>query len=333
MELTNGTFAISDMVSIAIIAGLLSLLPVFVMLWFYYVRQKQPSVSGASMFRFFAIGVLAVVISVVLEKGVYLVWQYFSPVTADLFFSENVSLGSIIQITFAGLVSFGIIALIEEGSKYFLMRRLMRNAFDMDQIIDGVQFGIATGLGFAFLENTFYFLKLFRGLEFDTLVIVFFLRFLISTVGHMSFGGIMGYQLAKAKFNVTENKTYHRKAFLLPWLMHGFFNFLLAIQLAFYNVVLLVIPLVIFWFWWHDERLFHVYILNGKKLTYPVAGHPAPVGNSGKTIVEILPSMKSCPNCYVAISDEQNRCSACGVQFHRKSIVRKIPFLPNQQMR
>jgi RsiW-degrading membrane proteinase PrsW (M82 family) len=332
MDNNVGSFASSDMVAIAIIAGLLSLLPVVIMLWFYYVRQKQPSVSGTSMFRFFSIGVIAVIISVILEKGVYLAWEYISPATADLFFSENVSMGSIIQVLFAGGVSFGVVALIEEGTKYLLMRRLIWRTYDMDQVIDGVQFGIATGLGFAFLENTFYFLKLFQGLEFDTLVIVFFLRFLISTVGHMSFGGIMGYQLAKARFNVTEKKSFSGKAFLYPWLMHGFFNFLLAIQLAFYNVILLVIPLVIFWYWWHDDRLFHVYVLNGQRLKYPIASKKVFISNSGNIIVEILPSMKSCPNCYVPIDGLQKKCDVCGVQFHRKSNIRKIPFLPNQEL-
>jgi len=330
MDFNNGSFAVSDIVAIAIIAGLLSLLPVVIMLWFYYVRQKQPSVSGTSMFRFFSIGVLAVIISVLLEKGVYLAWQFISPVTADLFFSENVSMDSIIQVFFAAGVSFGVVAIIEEGAKYFLMRRLIWRTDDMDQIIDGVQFGIATGLGFAFLENTFYFLKLFQGFEFDTLVIVFFLRFLISTVGHMSFGGIMGYQLAKAKFNVTEKKSFNGKAIVYPWLMHGFFNFLLAIQLAFYNVILLIIPLVIFWYWWHDDRLFHVYVLNGYHLKYPVASKKKTISGSGKTIVEILPAVKSCPNCYVKINEDQKMCDACGTQFHRKIVVRKIPFLPNQ---
>lgn len=331
MEFSNGSFALSDVVAIAIIAGLLSLLPVVIMLWFYYVRQKQPSVSGASMFRFFSIGVIAVVISILLEKGVYLIWQFLSPETANLFFSENVAMSNITQVAFAAGVSFGVVALVEEGAKYLLMRRLVGRAYDLDQIIDGVQFGIATGLGFAFLENTFYFLKLFQGFEFDTLVVVFFLRFLISTVGHMSFGGIMGYQLARARFNVAEKKVYDKKAFFLPWLMHGFFNFLLAIQLAFYNVIFLIVPLVIFWYWWHDDRLFHVYVLNGHNLKYPVAGKKKKIAGPEKTIVELLPSMKSCPNCYVPINEEQKKCDACGIRFQRKSLVRKMPFLPNRE--
>ncbi|MDO8511817.1 MAG: PrsW family intramembrane metalloprotease [bacterium] len=330
MDFNNGSFALSDMVAIAIIAGLLSLLPVVIMLWFYYVRQKQPSVSGTSMFRFFSIGVIAVIISVLLEKGVFLLWQFISPITAEKFFSDNVSMGNTIELFFAAGVTFGIVAIIEEGTKYLLMRRLIWRTYDLDQIIDGVQLGIATGLGFAFLENTFYFLTLFKGFEFDTLVIVFFLRFLISTVGHMSFGGIMGYQLAKARFNVTEKKSFNGKAIVYPWLMHGFFNFLLAIQLAFYNVILLIIPLAIFWYWWHDDRLFHVYVLNGHPLKYPIASKKKVVSVAGKTIVEILPSMSSCPNCYVIINEEQSKCDACGIQFHRKKIIREIPFLPNQ---
>lgn len=92
-----------------------------------------------------------------------------------------------------------------------------------------------------------------------------------------------------------------------------------------------MIPLLIFWYWWHDGRLFHVFVRNGHPLKYPVANSSGVLPNFGKKIVEILPSMKSCPNCYVTINDDQNKCDACGVRFHRKNIIRKIPFLPNQQ--
>lgn len=146
------------------------------------VRNSQV-LLGPQWHVLFGIGVFAVVVSVALEKGVYLLWEYLSPETAGVFFSEQVSMANFSEVLSAAGVSFLIIALIEEGSKYLMMRRFMRKAQDMDQIIDGVQLGIATGLGFAFLENTFYFLKLFRGYEFDVLVIVFFCVSLFQPLG------------------------------------------------------------------------------------------------------------------------------------------------------
>lgn len=321
---------LSDTISIVIIAALLSLLPVVILLWIYYVRQKQPSVSGSSVGKFFVAGIVCVVISVFLEKGVYSLWGFLSPETAGLFFSDNIVIDSFFAIILSGLISFGVIALIEEGSRFFFMKYLIRRMTDIDQIIDGVQLGIALGLGFAFLENTLYFLKLFRSFEFDTLVIVFFLRFLISTIGHICFGGFMGYYLTRAKFHVTEEKSFSRKALVYPLLMHGFFDFLLVIQLSFYNVILLSVPVLILWLWWHDERLFHIYVLNGRSLVSPVSPYEKNIYSPNNLAVEIIPSMKVCPNCYVPIKEGQKECSVCGAKFHYKSSIEKDSFTFNQ---
>jgi len=329
MPLTD-PLPLSDAVSIVIIAALLSLLPVVILLWTYYVRQKTPSVSGASVAKFFAVGIICVAVSIVLEKGVYLLWGIVSSETVEMFFSENIIMDNFYAIMLAGMISFGVIALAEEGSRFFFMKYLIKRVADIDQIIDGVQLGIALGLGFAFLENTLYFLKLFNSFEFDTLVIVFFLRFLISTVGHICFGGFMGYYLTRAKFHVTERKYFLRKAFLYPFLMHGFFDFLLAIQLSFYNVVLLFIPILILWLWWHDERLFHIYVLNGRSLVAPLSSRKKNIYSTNRLAVEIIPSMKACPNCYVPIKDIQERCPACGVKFHHKLVTGKDSFALNQ---
>lgn len=329
MDFTD-SLSLSDGISIAIIAALLSLLPVVFLLWIYYVRQKQPSVAGSSVAKFFIIGVVCVGASVILEKSVYFIWNVLSPDTASLFFSENIIIDSFFGILLAGLISFGVISLIEEGSKFVFMKYLVRRMADIDQLIDGVQLGIALGLGFAFMENTLYFLKLFRGLEFDTLVIVFFLRFLISTVGHICFGGFMGYYLTRAKFHVTEKKGFSQKAFLYPFLMHGFFDFLLAVQLSFYNVILLSVPVIILWLWWHDERLFHIYMLNGRSLVSPLSYQENNIRSTNRLAVEVIPSMKACPNCYVPIEEGQEKCLACGVKFHRKAPVGKDSFTLNQ---
>lgn len=279
------------------------------------------------MARFFGLGVLAVGISIILEKGIYMIWEFLSPDTAHLFFSETGTAFNIVSILLVGLVSFGVVALCEEGARYFLMKYLMNRSPDLDQKIDGVQFGISLGLGFAFLENTLYFLKLFRDFEFDTLVIVFFLRFLISTLGHMSFGGIMGYYFAQSRFYPTETRQFNIKAFAFPFLMHGFFDFLLAIQLSFYTVLLLTVPVFVLWLWWHDERMFQKHVLNGRNLKFPVSETPKRADVKRKLTVEVLPAMGSCPNCYVPITEEQTKCRACGVKFHRKKIISRLPFL------
>jgi RsiW-degrading membrane proteinase PrsW (M82 family) len=319
----------SDSIATVIIAGLLSLLPVFILLWVYYVREDRPSVRGTAIARYFALGAVAVGLAVLLERGVYAFWQRVSPETSGVFFASNIFPADLPSVLAAAFVSFLIIALIEESVRYFLMRLAMRRSPEFDQLIDGVQFGMALGLGFAFIENTIYFLELFRSLDFDTLVVVFFLRFLISTVGHMAFGGVMGYCLAHAEVYRPERRMFLRRAFLFPWLMHGVFDLLLTIQLSFYTVLLLVIPLYIFWSWWQDERLFELHVLQGRRLRFPVSVKKREV-RPRPHVVEVLPAMRSCPNCYSVIGDKDTRCASCGLRLHRRGIPSLLPFLSKE---
>lgn len=323
-----GPLPLSDSVAITIIAGLLGVLPVVVLLWIYYVRERTPSVSGAAVSRFFALGMLAVAVSVALERAVYAVWARVSPDTARFFFAENIAVSGVASLAVVGSVSFLAVALVEEGVRYVLMRAAIRRSRDLDQIIDGVQYGIALGLGFAFVENTLYFLQLFRGLDFSTLAVVFFLRFLISTVGHMAFGGVMGYLLARSLVHPTERRVYARRAFLFPWLMHGSFDLLLSIQMSFYTVILLLVPLLLFWYWWNDSRLFEVHVLHGRRLRFPIPSSTRHIHPLGRHVVDVLPSVNSCPNCYMSLADADVFCRSCGVRLHRRGVRSRFPFLP-----
>jgi RsiW-degrading membrane proteinase PrsW (M82 family) len=323
----GGNLALTDSIAIVVIAGLLSLLPVVALLWVYYVRERKPSVRGSSIAQFFILGMLAVGVAVILERAVYAIWDTTSPATSGAFFAEYTFLNNPRGVALAGLVSFGIIALIEECVRYFLFGELFRRTDDFDQLIDGVQYGFALGLGFAFVENTLYFFQLFRGLDFDTLVVVFFLRFLISTAGHLAFAGVMGYLYARAALSPAERRPLLLRAFLLPWLMHGFFDFLLTVQLSFYTVLLLMFPLALFWLWWGDERLFELHVLHGRRLRFPIAFRKANILWPRMRVVEVLPAMHACPNCYTHLREEETRCVSCGLKLHRRGFPPRFPFI------
>jgi RsiW-degrading membrane proteinase PrsW (M82 family) len=321
------SFPFSDSIAITVIAGLLSLLPVVALLWVYYVREQRPTVSGRTVARFFLLGMLSVGGSVLLERGVYEFWKWISPDTASAFFADTLSLTDLPSLVAAALVAFGIIALAEEGVRYLLMRRAFQRPSDFDQLIDGVQYGFALGLGFAFVENTLYFLQLFRGLDFDTLAIVFFLRFLISTIGHLSFGGVMGYFLAMAAIHPGECRVFLRRAFWIPWIMHGFFDTLLSVQLSFYTVLLLSIPLIIFWQWFQDDRMFELHMLRGRRLRFPVASKQPALVSPRPYVVEAIPSMTLCPNCTAPVGDTDRQCRSCGLKLYRRGEKPLLPFL------
>ena len=320
-------FELSDSIAIIVIAALLSLLPVVILLWIYYVRERSPSVRGPTMTRFFALGMLSVAFAVVLERAIYALWRGVSPATSRVFFAEGIAAADLSALVTTAAVSFGVIAVVEEGVRYILMRVLFHRTQDFDQLIDGVQYGFALGLGFSFIENTLYFLQLFRSLDFDTLVVVFFLRFLISTVGHLSFGGVMGYFLAAARVFPSERRRYLQYAFFFPWLMHGLFDTLLAVQLSFYTVLLLLLPAYLFWSWFQDERMFELHVLRGRRLRFPVAPTKRDIPSPRPHVVEVLPAMKSCPNCYVPLQETSKQCPSCGLRLHRRGFPRLFPFL------
>lgn len=109
-----------------------------------------------------------------------------------VFFPESVS-------QFFGL--FGLLtalllrALIEEYLKHFAAVRLGKSLnIAFDQIVDGIVYSVSAALGFAFLENAFYFFTLGENIGFftPTFASAFAGRAILTTLGHALFSGIFG---------------------------------------------------------------------------------------------------------------------------------------------
>lgn len=321
----------SDVIALTVLAGLLSLLPVVILFWVYYLKEGEPSVPGRVVLRFFAAGMFAVLPAILLERGVYAASQRISPVAASAFFTEFFTLERPTELLVAFLVAFGVVALVEEGVRYLFLRFLFRRAIEIDQIVDGVQVGMAAGLGFAFIENTLYFLRLFQGFEFQTLAVVFFLRFLISTFGHVAFGGIMGYELARAFSNPVGRSAHLWKAFWVPWVAHGLFDFLLSIRLSAYTVLFLLLPLLYLWFLYRTPQFHERFRLYGRVLRAPIRNGPRLFPRWRRPPVDVLPVMPWCPTCLQPLPEFipprsalrrlagfSLRCPSCGITLYQK---------------
>jgi len=128
--------------------------------------------------------------------------------------------------------------------------------------------GVAVGLGFATLENTLYFLTLFSQGSFDTLVFVFFLRFLISTLAHISFAGLMGAMLARGVFSIyrVQRRRWYWMALFVPWFLHGLYDLLLGLDLTAYAVLILLPPLLVLISWMNRRDFFAIARAKGKVL-------------------------------------------------------------------
>lgn len=125
------------------------------------------------------------------------------------------------------LVSFAIIAIVEEGYKFFVLLLSCWKNKNFDYKYDAIVYSVFISLGFATLENILYVQ--------NTGVNVAIWRGIISVPAHAFYAIASGYFLGLAKEN-SENKKkgkmfgYLLLAFIVPVLMHGTFDFLLLTE-------------------------------------------------------------------------------------------------------
>ncbi|WP_164218992.1 glutamic-type intramembrane protease PrsW [Virgibacillus sp. YIM 98842] len=137
------------------------------------------------------------------------------------------------------LQSFLIIALTEEFFKWFIFFYVIYNHSEFDAHYDGIVYAVSISLGFATLENILYLLA--NGIEHA------FSRALFPVSSHALFGVIMGYYFGKAKMNGIHKKRNLTLAFILPFLLHGTYNYMLNVIES--NWLILLIPFMIgLWF-------------------------------------------------------------------------------------
>ncbi len=253
-------------VSLAIIAFLLSLLPAGLFMWLWYLRRRDNTIPARAVATAFGLGLVLVWPAFWLEDFAEKIWLTFSPATAHYFAGAVLPLQRPLDILLPAIGTFLVVAVVEEGLRYILLRFWIWKSAVIDQVFDGLLVGVAVGLGFATLENTIYFLSLFQDGSYDTLVFVFFLRFLISTLAHISFGGLMGTFLARGLFNIYNGRQYTVPAFFLPWFLHGLYDLLLGINQSFYAVLLLLPALIVVMMWSGRREFFIVHRKDGRLL-------------------------------------------------------------------
>ena len=121
------------------------------------------------------------------------------------------------------IMYYVVVAMSEEGSKYYLLRKKTWNSPEFNCQYDAVVYAVAVSMGFALWENLIY---VFR-YGFSTAIV----RALTAVPGHASFGVIMGvwYGLERRYDywgNIPKKKASQILAFVLPVLMHGTYDFL-----------------------------------------------------------------------------------------------------------
>jgi RsiW-degrading membrane proteinase PrsW (M82 family) len=140
------------------------------------------------------------------------------------------------EILSALMLSFILIAPVEELLKFFVVKKWIYNQIEFDEIMDGIVYCVASSLGFATVENIFYVFKYGLGTG--------ILRAFLSVPGHAFFGALMGYYLGLAKFNKDAEKKLIFLGILFAVLVHGLYDFLLFTRTILAIFVILLILLL-----------------------------------------------------------------------------------------
>jgi RsiW-degrading membrane proteinase PrsW (M82 family) len=143
--------------------------------------------------------------------------------------------------TLTGMVieNFFVIALTEELCKFIVIRFYSYRSVHFDEVMDGIVYGVAVSSGFATFENIFYVMQ--HGLA------VGMLRAVLSVPSHIFEGAILGYWLAKSRFQNTSLIYGSVVSLLIVVIGHGFFDFVLTYNKAEYSYLSLIPVILLGW--------------------------------------------------------------------------------------
>ncbi len=199
----------------------LALLPVFLLILYFYKRDKFEKEPLSLTLKTFLLGFMLVFPAMFLENLITGFFQdrYFNFITLFLY------------------VFFGV-AIVEEGLKFSVLYIYNLKKPDFNEPYDGIFYAVVVSLGFAAIENIMYVFS--RGF------LVGVLRAFTAVPAHTIFGVFMGYFTGLYKFN--NNKFFVFLAFFIPVILHTIYDLIAMSRLrfAFLHLAMFIIIFVLF---------------------------------------------------------------------------------------
>ncbi|MBQ7480913.1 MAG: PrsW family intramembrane metalloprotease [Lachnospiraceae bacterium] len=188
---------------------LLAIAPGALIVWRVYKQDKIEKEPPKLIRKLLIAGVVSVIPAILLE-------MLFGSVFGV---SEGAS-----SVFLVAIDAFIVTALVEEGLKYFILKKFTWNVADFNYTFDAIVYSVTVSMGFAIIENIFYVLSNGVGNA--------IIRAVISVPGHAVFAVYMGYYYGMAKLCDKEGdargrKKLLKKALWVPVGLHGFFDFCL----------------------------------------------------------------------------------------------------------
>ncbi|MBL7844561.1 MAG: PrsW family intramembrane metalloprotease [Cyclobacteriaceae bacterium] len=126
------------------------------------------------------------------------------------------------NLTNQAFYAFGVVAFLEELSKFIFVRGILYRNNNFNEPLDGIVYSVMVGMGFATAENIIYVLQGGGG----TAIV----RMFSAIPAHALFAVLMGYWLGKAKFTHAREFYYGVVALLVATFFHGIYDYFLFIS-------------------------------------------------------------------------------------------------------
>jgi len=187
---------------------ILAVAPVFLIILYIYYKDKYDKEPKRLLFFSFLLGAI---ISIIITTILYVISDYTLPITIE----GNKSVWQLF------VKAFFVVALIEEFSKYIVVRYFAQPKKEFNEPFDGIIYAVMVSMGFAATENIMYVIE--GGYQ------VALLRAFTAVPAHATFGVLMGYFMGKAKFSNNRVKL-NLLGLLLAVVMHGAYDFFLFLE-------------------------------------------------------------------------------------------------------
>lgn len=186
---------------------IVSFFPGVLWVWFFYRKDKYQPEPISLVMKAFVYGAISVFPAALVEAP-------FRPFIA----------GEVPNIARLFIVTTLVIGLVEEMAKFVAVRLAVYDHAEFNEVVDGIIYAVAAGLGFAAVENLFY------SARFGITVGLF--RAFITDLAHASFSGIVGYHLGLAKFYKGSTTLLLGRGLVIAIGLHGLYDFLIIAGLV-----------------------------------------------------------------------------------------------------
>ncbi|MFY0630088.1 MAG: PrsW family intramembrane metalloprotease [Flavobacteriaceae bacterium] len=185
---------------------LLAVAPAMIIIVYIYFKDKFEKEPWKLLLKNFFLGAtISVIITLALSYLLgWLLPSFDGESTLDMF-----------------VKAFFVVALVEEFSKYIIVRNFAQKRKEFNEPFDGIVYAVMVSMGFATLENVMY----VYSYGFETGIV----RAFTAVPAHATFAILMGYYMGKAKFS--KNRfLFNIAGLLVATLFHGAYDFFLFID-------------------------------------------------------------------------------------------------------